>query len=119
MDKVFRAVVRLEFVKSRLPSLGYQSRSPSLANLGRVRITEEGRSIEPVNLSPFQVVQSILLGLGCEIRQMGVVIVPFDQAVQWIIELAITAPTGLCHFYEDASGSQIRTPLMTFRPEES
>jgi hypothetical protein len=119
MDTMFRAVARLEFVKARLPSLGYQSRSPSRANLGGVRITEEGLSIEPANLSPLQVMQSILLGLGCEIRQMGVVIVPFDSAVQWIIELAITAPTGLCRFCGDASGSQILTRLMTFRSEES
>jgi hypothetical protein len=119
MDTIFRAVARLQFVKSRLPSLGYQSRPPSRANLAGVWTTEEGLSIEAVNLSPLQVVQSIVLGLDCKIRQMGVVVVPFDQAVQWIIELAITAPTGPCHFCGDASGSQSLTRLMPFRPEES
>jgi hypothetical protein len=119
MDTVFRARARLRFVKSRLPFLGYQSRSPSRANLGGVRITEEGLSIEPVNLSPIQVMQSILLSLGCEIRQMGIVIVPFDEAVQWIIDLAITTPSGPCRFCGDASGSQILTRLMSFRPEAS
>jgi hypothetical protein len=38
-ETVFRAVARLEFVKSRLPLLGYRAQLSSRANLGGVRIT--------------------------------------------------------------------------------
>jgi hypothetical protein len=51
-ETVFRVVARLEFVKSRLPALGYRPQLSSQANLGGVRITEDGMSAQPAEVSP-------------------------------------------------------------------
>jgi hypothetical protein len=55
-ETVFRALARLEFVKSHLPSLGYCHQISSRAKLGGVRRAKEGRSTAPADLSPLQVV---------------------------------------------------------------
>jgi hypothetical protein len=81
-ETVFWAVARLEFVKSHLPALGYRPQLSSRANLGGVRITEDGMSTQPAELSPLQIVHSLLCGLGHEIRQADAGIVLFEQAIQ-------------------------------------
>jgi hypothetical protein len=118
-ETVFLAVARLEFVKSRLPLLGYRAQLSSRANLGGVRITENGISTQPAGLSPFQVVQSILCGRGHEIRRTDAEIVSFEQAIQWILDLAVNPRAGPGHFFGDANGSQIVTRLIAFRSQGS
>jgi hypothetical protein len=110
----FRAVTRLEFVKSRLPALGYRPQLSSRANFGGVRITEDGISTQPTEVSPLQIVHSILYGLGHEIHWVDAGIVPFEQAIQWILDLAVSPPPGSGDFCGDASGSQILTHLIDF-----
>jgi hypothetical protein len=118
-ETVFRAVARLECIKSRLPALGYQPQLSSRANLGGVRIADDGMSTQPAEVSPIQIVHSILCGLGHEIRQADAGIVPFEQAIQWILDLAVSPPPGSGHFCGDASGSQILARLIAFRSERS
>jgi hypothetical protein len=118
-ETVFRAVARLEFVKSRLLALGYRPQVSSRANLGGVRITEDGMSTHPAEVSPLQIVHSILSGLGHEIRQADAGIVLFKQAIQWILNLAVSPPAGSGNFCGDATGSQILTHLMVFRWQRS
>jgi hypothetical protein len=118
-ETVFRAVARLEFVKVHLSSFGYCHQISSRANLGGVRLTEEGISTVPTDLSPLQVVQGVLSALGCDVRRTDVEIISFSDAIQWIIDLAVQAPIGPSHFCGDASGSQILARLIAFRPEGS
>jgi hypothetical protein len=73
-----------------------------------------GCQLTPANLSPLQVVQSVLSALGGKIRRTDADIVSFGAAIQWIIELAVRAPTGPSHFCGDASGSQILARLSRF-----
>jgi hypothetical protein len=68
-ETVFRVVARLEFVKSRLSAFGYRSQLSSRANLGGVRIVEDGISTQPAEVSPLQIVHSILYGLGHDVRR--------------------------------------------------
>jgi hypothetical protein len=81
-ETIFLAVARLEFVKSRLPALGYRPQLSSRANLGGVRITEDGMSTRPAEVSPLQIIHSILCGPGHEIRRTDAGIVPFEQTIQ-------------------------------------
>jgi hypothetical protein len=118
-ETAFRPVARLEFVQSRLPSLGYRLQLSSWANLGGVRITEDGMSTQPAEVLPLQIVHSILCGLGHEIRRADTGIVPFEQAIQWILDLAISPPPGSGHFCGHASGSQILTRSIAFRSQRS
>jgi hypothetical protein len=106
-------------VKSRRSLLGYQAQLSSRANLGGVRITENGISTQPAELSPLQVVQTILRGLGHEIRHTDAEIVSFKWAIQWILDLAVNPLPGLGHFFGDASGSEIVTLLIGFRSQSS
>jgi hypothetical protein len=119
VEKVFLAVARLEFVKSRLPALDYRPQLSSRANISGVRITEDGRSIQPAEMSPLQIVHSILYDLSHEIRRVDAGIVPFEQAIQWIPDLAVSLPPGSGHFCGDASGSQVLTHLIAFRWQRS
>jgi hypothetical protein len=118
-ETIFRAVARLEFVKSRLPALDYRPQLSSRTNISGVRITEDGRSTQPAEMSPLQIVHSILYGLGHEIRRADAGIIPFEQAIQWILDLAVSPPPGSGHFCGDASGSQILTRLIAFRSQRS
>jgi hypothetical protein len=116
-ETMFRAVARLAFVKPRLPALGYRPQLSSRANLGGVRMSEDGMSTQPAEVSPFQIVHSILCGLGHEIRRPDAGIVPFEQEVQWILHLAVTPPPGSGHFCGDATVSQILTRLIVVRSQ--
>jgi hypothetical protein len=76
-------------------------------------------STQPAEVSPLQIVHSILCGLGHEIRRADAGIVPFEQAIQTIFDLAISPPPGFGNFCGDASGSQILTRLIAFRSQHS
>jgi hypothetical protein len=116
-ETVFRAITRLEIVKSRLPLLGSRAQWSSWANLGGVRRTENGISTQPPGLWPLQVVQSILCGLGHEIRRIDAEIVSFEHAIQWILDLPVNPRPGPGHFFADASGSQMLTQLVAFQSQ--
>jgi hypothetical protein len=80
---------------------------------------EDEMSTQPAEVSPLQIVHSILYGLGHEIRRTDAGIVRFEQAIQWILDLAISPPPGSGHFCGDASGSQILTHLIAFQWQRS
>jgi hypothetical protein len=105
-ETVFRAVARLDFIKFRLPALVYRPQLSLLANLGGVRITEDGLPTQPAEVSSLQIVHSILCGLGHEIRRADTGIVPFEQAIKWILDLAINPPLGSGHFAEMPVGAK-------------
>jgi hypothetical protein len=104
-----QATVRFEFMKSHLPLLGYRRQLSSRANLGGVKITDEGKLPVPAGLLSLQVAQSVLYALGCGIRRLDMELIPFKE---------VRAPIKPCQLCRNASGRQILTHLTNVSPRE-
>jgi hypothetical protein len=114
-EKVFGAVLQMEFVKSLRPDLGFACQPSSRANLGGTRVTSSGYSNIPFE-SPVQLAGSLMRCLSLSARPIWPKVAPPDDIIHWMIDVTLNAPSGAIPFCSAVSGAQIVSRLLSFRP---
>jgi hypothetical protein len=114
-ETVFRAVSRIEFVKFHMPDLGFVCQLSSRANLGGTRLTSSGYSNVSFE-SPVQLADSFLLCLRLSAPSIWPKVVPPDDIIHWMIDVALNAPSGAIPFCSVVGRAQIVSRLLLFRP---
>jgi hypothetical protein len=114
-ETVFRALSGMEFVKSYMPDLGFACQLSSRANLEGRCVTSSGYSNIPFE-SPVQLADSLLHYLSLSARPIWPKVVPLDDIIYWMIDVALNAPSGAVPFCSAVSGAHIMSRLLSFRP---
>jgi len=91
--------------------------NPNRANLGGVRLTDDGYSANP-GVSALQFAESLLRGLRFPVRFPDMPgLLSIGDAIQWLIDIAVYAPCGPVRVHGQISGVQILSRLIAFSGE--